>query len=768
MIALASMGDQELFDYIKPDLPTSDQNKPTESEDIQKQLNGIKFQLKKVNAMLDDVVNHDKFGDKFTQNASDIVGCGLTLKEIMSLTYYSLNDKDKLVNPDKLRSAEINFIRKMYEIRRGYNIDFGEDNPDLHIYNEQTPDQNICSGGTVNKCVDSLNGIHKDVEIKVITENTVKQAITVKLYEEIQKNADKFGENFAINLFLWKNNKKLPNELKRQIEDLLAPTINEQITAEYKDFFNPNQIIIYTQEVINDLKLLKKLERHAAESITNINKDRLAELCIKGELPAFMLSDKGYITSLEFVSDRIGGFETLLDQIDTKEKLKSLLGKDYTFTISNVDPKIRGLLLGKCFDLDAINELKDERGNLLTYAFAAITDKYNLDLMITLGADINTRDYIGQTALMKAAGAGNTEAVKLLIEKGANLDVKINNDPILIWSIKNNKTDITIALLKKGGDVNAKDNVGWTPLHYAAPHSHVAIVKLLIEKGADINAKDNAGWTPLHAAAKNGKTEAVKLLIEKGANLETRDNFNRTALMLALLNGNTEAIKLLIDAKDNTGYTALMHAAREGKTEAMQLLIEKGADISAKANDGNTALMTAVIYNYPKVVKLLIENGADVNAKDKSGKTAYDYAKTYKIKELIESYQKEIENTKSKLNTKLKERIDAALQDFTKEKNPTVEQTTNIIKKHKLTNLIDSKEIEQFGKLFKEKSVGFEKTKINMFKDVLQLLTIGSRIKDFDITDIAERIKGTASYQKRISYKAKKEIDKKDNPPRGR
>jgi len=60
-------------------------------------------------------------------------------------------------------------------------------------------------------------------------------------------------------------------------------------------------------------------------------------------------------------------------------------------------------------------------------------------------------------------------------------------------------------LIAKGADINAKDEYGWTPLHYAAIKGQKEVVELLIAKGADINSKNQSGETPLHEAAVGDK-----------------------------------------------------------------------------------------------------------------------------------------------------------------------------------------------------------------------------------------------------------------------
>jgi ankyrin repeat protein len=59
-------------------------------------------------------------------------------------------------------------------------------------------------------------------------------------------------------------------------------------------------------------------------------------------------------------------------------------------------------------------------------------------------------------------------------------------------------------LLEQGADVNTRDELQLTPLHWAAIYGKTEVAKLLIEKGADVNARDKNQRTPLHDAAMTG------------------------------------------------------------------------------------------------------------------------------------------------------------------------------------------------------------------------------------------------------------------------
>ena len=64
--------------------------------------------------------------------------------------------------------------------------------------------------------------------------------------------------------------------------------------------------------------------------------------------------------------------------------------------------------------------------------------------------------------------------------------------------------------------INAKDDLGSTPIHLATERGDRLIVELLVSEGAMVNVRDNYGWTPLHIAAINGFIDIADILIKKG------------------------------------------------------------------------------------------------------------------------------------------------------------------------------------------------------------------------------------------------------------
>jgi len=236
------------------------------------------------------------------------------------------------------------------------------------------------------------------------------------------------------------------------------------------------------------------------------------------------------------------------------------------------------------------------------------------ELLIAKGANVNTSgQLIGATPLDSAALLGHKEMVELLIGSGANINSQIitGETPLqraeqrghtaiaeilrkhggragkvtLLLAILKGQKDVAISLIKKGAAVNAKGSNDLTPLHLAIQQSQREIAELLIARDADVNAKAVNDLTPLHLAVVEGGMKMVELLILNGANLNARESQTRmTALHYAFMNDDVNIIR-----------------------EVVKLLIARGADVNAKYVDGKTPLDVA--KRYPKIADLLRKHG---------------------------------------------------------------------------------------------------------------------------------------------------------------
>ena len=133
--------------------------------------------------------------------------------------------------------------------------------------------------------------------------------------------------------------------------------------------------------------------------------------------------------------------------------------------------------------------------------------------LIEAGADPEAKDKDGATALILAAGEGQTDAVATLLAKGANPNAHDKlGGTALIWAIGNNRADVVELLLASGADPNQQDTDGVSALIEAVNTSHGDFIGPLLSYRADPSLKDARGRTAMDIARQKGNQEAVTLL----------------------------------------------------------------------------------------------------------------------------------------------------------------------------------------------------------------------------------------------------------------
>ncbi len=238
-------------------------------------------------------------------------------------------------------------------------------------------------------------------------------------------------------------------------------------------------------------------------------------------------------------------------------------------------------------------------------------------------------------SLIDACQSKNIERIKVLIEAGADVNIK-SNDYTLIMLVchyfvyKNTeistKIEVIELLINFGANVNVKNKYGDTALMIVSKvysESNTKIIKLLVNNGADINVQSELCiYYPLTWAIYHGNIKIVKFLIEKNANINPICNIvHPPPLTLACQKNHYNLVKLLIEKGADVNkqsfqnifksITPLIVACEEGNIEIVKLLISKGADVNASGARGYNILTNACKLNNLELVKILLASGAD-------------------------------------------------------------------------------------------------------------------------------------------------------------
>jgi len=147
---------------------------------------------------------------------------------------------------------------------------------------------------------------------------------------------------------------------------------------------------------------------------------------------------------------------------------------------------------------------------------------------------VNMKDMDGDTSLHYAAGEGNLEVTKYLVEHGANIEAanKWGNTPILA-AVIGRKLETSRYLVEQGVNIHVTNEWGITPLISAASRGELEIIKLLIANGADIEAKSDKGNTALMWASRSGHVNAVRYLVDMGADKSALNKKKQSAYSIA-------------------------------------------------------------------------------------------------------------------------------------------------------------------------------------------------------------------------------------------
>jgi ankyrin len=249
-----------------------------------------------------------------------------------------------------------------------------------------------------------------------------------------------------------------------------------------------------------------------------------------------------------------------------------------------------------------------------------------------------------------AAEYGRIQIAQLLLEKGAAVDPMDNlGRTPLLWAAENRHADVARLLISHGADVNREDAGEWrgpmdetspkTALTYSVIQGDAELSAMLVDAGATVRQNDVA---LLQNAIRSGNMRLVSWLIDKGINPAAETKGGDNAFATAGSMENVEALKILLRKTGNVPQLkillndALQHAAENGRVVLVRFLldntdvsldrevesnyggVERFADTENKV-PGFTALSRAVENNQKEIAEALLEKGAHVVGRTRSG-----------------------------------------------------------------------------------------------------------------------------------------------------
>lgn len=205
--------------------------------------------------------------------------------------------------------------------------------------------------------------------------------------------------------------------------------------------------------------------------------------------------------------------------------------------------------------------------------------------------------------MKNAITSGNVAQICSLIEKGVHVNtVDLYRNTAFHAAAIHNSFDLAKILIGKGADINIPNRWGYTPIYRCRS---IEMCRYMVENGADINHICSVGGTPLTMNCFNGEIELVRFMVE---DLKVPIEGEKTGTLM---------------------MTPLISAADWGHQNIVEYLIKMGANVNEYDTEGLPPLWYALKINHTEMAKYLILTGADLLSYDvKTEKSTYYYSPT--------------------------------------------------------------------------------------------------------------------------------------------
>ncbi|KAL6713255.1 hypothetical protein ACLMJK_008720 [Lecanora helva] len=265
-------------------------------------------------------------------------------------------------------------------------------------------------------------------------------------------------------------------------------------------------------------------------------------------------------------------------------------------------------------------------------------------LLIQAGAELDTTDPGGNTAMHRFAANGATNVLQLLVQNHATLDMQDNEGttPLMV-AVEEGRQSAMEFIVAAGADVHKVDTEGRTALHLA--RTKPKCMSVLLAHGSKINARDKYGFTLLYWAVQNVEASAVRFLLENGADPKIGDRNGLSPLHTIASNCSDVIVEVLaadvriildlllsygsdMEARDCKGRTPLHYAASYSILEGARLRFDAAKIAELAFNIQRRNLSVETDYSEEQdllyIMKRLLQHGADAMARDYRGKTPWD------------------------------------------------------------------------------------------------------------------------------------------------
>nr|XP_033335214.1 uncharacterized protein LOC117225642 isoform X2 [Megalopta genalis] len=548
-----------------------------------------------------------KFIKKYLQNHVRLI---LSHEEYQSI----FGDNDEIIENTRMQVYTAAFLRKMHGV-------FKDDvskiiGTPLQLY--------LMLEGSIRYFKDwarDVNGQIPDFsylgsDIWEVYENFVDRKYSIyfkkaKVKEQLKRDQDKvifdeYHKALAKSIIL----KTAPKQSLEKFRDIVLTAGIVRSDGSNIEFLHPTFGDYFAAKVF--LNWIVKLKVEYQHKLTNPRKQGylLTEILVKSDYQVIriFLNSKLLIEKMTFIH---------LHKKYCEEKILFVAARE-----NNVG--IAGILFDNTANSSSILNARDHVYGKTALGIAVIfSNPEMVKYLIGKGANVNTKDRVGESDLYAAARSGHLETFKTLIDMGINCDVKnVLDETVLHTAVMCGHLEMVKILISQGDNIDAKDNFDLSALHIAAQKGNLEMFKILIDEGADIDAKNKKGESVLYMAARSDQMKMVKILIDKGADLDAKDLCGQSVLHMAAQSGHLEMVKSLIDkgadihAKSKNGASVLHMAAQFGHLEVVKILMDEGADIHAKNNNGMSVLHVAALSGQLEIVKILLNQGANFDTKD--------------------------------------------------------------------------------------------------------------------------------------------------------